>query len=210
MEYTADQVWAYAITADRINGGYVKMDQWSTDGQCVIKEANKMMVKRWLRDNYCGEDTEADWEAGRQVRAYFNTFTMKLLAGKINEFEQTALKISQKDKFTGRDMYDFAVISCLPDVARRDRARTELRREIYHSEQLIGQVGDKIQGDITVINSRFNPNYNKFKITARMGESFVDFWFGEAMSVGTNLTIKGKIKLIRGDKTTALNFVKKA
>jgi hypothetical protein len=41
-----------------------------------------------------------------------------------------------------------------------------------------------------------------------MGESFVDFWFSKELSVGTNLRIKGKIKNVRGDKTTQLNFVK--
>ena len=103
-------------------------------------------------------------------------------------------------------MLDFAVISCLPSVARRDQARTELKREIYQSEQLQGEVGDYVTGDITVISTRFNPEYNKFKINARMGESFVDFWFGR--EIKGECRIKGKIKNVRGDKTTQLNFVK--
>ena len=39
-----------------------------------------------------------------------------------------------------------------------------------------------------------------------IGESFVDFWFPRA--VEGELRIKGKIKALRGDKTTALNYVK--
>ncbi|MCG3771074.1 MAG: hypothetical protein JW384_02254 [Nitrosomonadaceae bacterium] len=61
-------------------------------------------------------------------------------------------------------------------------------------------------GDITVTKSRFNSDYNKHKITARMGESFVDFWFGQELE-GT-IRVKGKIKTQRGDKTTQLNYVK--
>ena len=138
MEITADQVWAYAVTADRINGGYVKMDQWSSDGQCVIKEANKMMVKRWLREGYCGEDTEADWETGRRFRAHFNSYTFLALQGKLNDFQHQALKIAQMDSFTGRNMLEFSIISCLPDVVRRDQARTEFMAQLYASEQLQG------------------------------------------------------------------------
>ena len=208
MEFTADQVWAYAATADRINAGYVKLDQYSEDGQCIIKENNKSMVKRWLRENYCGEDTEADWETGRAVRAHFNTYTFLALQGKLNDFQHQALKIAQMDRFTGRNMLEFAIISCLPDVERRDRARKQFMAELYASEQIQGTEGDRITGYMEVTNCRFNPNYNKFRIQGRMGESFVDFWFGRELSVGANLSIKAKIKRQRDDKSTQLNYVK--
>ena len=100
------------------------------------------------------------------------------------------------------------MISCLPSAARRDQERTELKREIYASEQLVGAVGDTIQGEISVISCRFNPNYAKFKIQARMGESFIDFWFSQELA--GELKIKGKIKNVRsGTKTTQLNYVKR-
>ena len=212
MQFTADQVWGLAVRADLQNEGYCKEPVFAAtathgiDYNQKIKEANKVLVKGWLRDNV--QPTAEEIAAGQQYRSYFNTFTMKLLTGKINDFEQTALKIAQKDEFTGRDMLDFAVVSCLPSVARRDQQQTELKREIYHSEQLQGAIGDTIVGDITVIRSRFNPEYNKFKIYARMGESFVDFWFHAAIE-GEH-RIKAKIKQHRGDKTTSLNYVKKA
>jgi len=208
MEFTADQVWACAAAAQRINGGYVKMDQWMHNATppYIAKKANKDLVKTWLRTNDFVEVTESDYAAGRTARDHFKSYTLLAIAGKLNEFQQTALRIANKDSFTGRDMYDFAVISCLPDVAQRDQQRTELKREIYASEQLQSQEGDSISGDITVISSRYNQNYNKFKINARMGESFVDFWFSKELA--GELRIKGKVKRQRGDKTTALNYVK--
>ena len=208
MEFTADQVWAYAVTADRINGGYVKMDQWSTDGQCVIKEANKAMVKRWLRENYCGEDTEADWETGRRFRQHFNSYTFLALQGKLNDFQHQALGIAQLDEFHHRQMLEFSIISCLPDVARRDQARKEFTALLRDSTPIQGTEGDRISGYLTVEQCRFNPNYNKFRIQGRMGESFVDFWFGRELLVGANLPVKGKIKRHRPDNSTQLNYVK--
>jgi hypothetical protein len=210
MQFTADQVWGLAVRADQQNEGYVKEPVYAAtathgiDYNTVIKQPNKVLVKTWLREN--AQPSTEEIELGQKYRTYFNTFTLKALTGKINDFEQTALKIAQKDEFTGRDMLDFAVISCLPSVARRDQAQTELKREIYQSEQLTGNVGDVIQGEITVINTRFNPEYNKYKIKARMGESFVDFWFSRELQ--GECRIKGKIKAQRGDKTTQLNFVK--
>jgi len=208
MEFTASQVWACAAAAQRINGGYFKEPVYAKTLDVVEKEANKALVKEWLRSGNFSQITAADTAAGEQARNHFKSYTLLALTGQMNEFQTTAMKIAAKDVFTGRDMYDFAVISCLPSVAERDTARNELKREIYASEQLRGAIGDVVVGDITVMKTRYSQEYAKFKIDARMGESFVDFWFSKELSVGTNLRIKGKIKNQRGNKTTALNYVK--
>jgi len=207
MKFTADQVWGCAAAAQRINEGYFKEDQWDTaEAGVKIKTANKSLVKAWLRDEDYSLVTAADIAAGETARNHFKSYTFLAIAGRLNEFQTTAMQLAAKEEFTGRDIYDFAVISCLPSVAVRDVANSELRREIYTSEQLQGAVGDSIVGDITVISARFNPDYAKHKITARMGESFVDFWFGKELE-GT-IRIKGKVKAQRGNKTTQLNYVK--
>lgn len=207
MKFTADQVWGCAAAAQRINEGYFKEDQWDTaEAGIKIKTANKSLVKAWLRDEDYSQITAADIAAGQTARNHFKSYTFLAIAGRLNEFQTTAMQLAAKEEFTGRDIYDFAVISCLPSVAVRDVANSELKREIYTSEQLQGAVGDSIVGDITVLTARFNPDYNKHKITARMGESFVDFWFGKELE-GT-IRIKGKVKTQRGNKTTQLNYVK--
>ena len=209
MQFTADQVWACAAAAQRINGEYVKSEQWdyTQEPPIKLKSPNKDIVKGWLRTNDFTQITEADYAAGRHARNHFKSYTLLMIAGKLNEFQQTALRIASKEEFTGRDMYDFAVISCLPSVAERDIQKNELKREIFASEQLTGNVGDTVVGDITVLQCRFNPNYNKFRVSARMGESFIDFWHTKELK--GELKIKGKIKNVRcGEKTTALNYVK--
>jgi hypothetical protein len=208
MEFTAEQVWACAAAAQRINGAYLKMDQRDHHTGLVVKTANKVMVKEWLRSGDFAQVTAADTAAGKAARDHFKTYTLMALTGQLNDFQHQAMKIAGKDTFTGRDMFDFSVISCLPEVAQRDQQRTELKREIFASEQLQGAIGDQIVGDITVVKTRYSQEYSRFKIDARMGDSFVDFWFSKELSVGTNLRIKGKIKNQRGNKTTALNYVK--
>lgn len=206
--FTADQVWACAAAAQRINGEYLKEDEWmhnATPPFCSRK-SNKNLVKQWLRENNFVEVTEEDYAAGQTARNHFKGYTLLAISGKLNDFQKTAFKIAVKDEFTGRDMYDFAVISCLPSVAERDATRSAVKREIYASEQLQGAEGDTIQGEVEVISTRFNPEYAKFKIQARMGESFVDFWYKEELK--GSVKIKGKIKNQRGDKTTQLNYVK--
>lgn len=206
--FTADQVWACAVAADRINGGYLKdpVYDFNIDQREPVKQANKVMVKQWLREGNFAAVTEADHVAGREIRNYFNGLTLKLLSGKINDFERQALRIAQKDEFTGRDMLDFAVISSLPAAKLRDQARKELDSEIRNSTQLDAAVGDRVQGEVEVIKSFYSKEYNKYRITAKLGDAYVDFWFAKDLKgiVG----IKGKVKAQRGNNTTQLNFVK--
>jgi hypothetical protein len=206
MQFTADQVWGCAAAAQRINDGYFKEPAFEPESNTLLRKANKTMVKDWLRENNFLEVCEDDYAAGRQAREHFKSYMLLAMTGSLNDFQQTAYKIATKEEFTGRDLYDFAVISCLPSVAQRDQQRTDIKRELYSSEPLVGNEGDAIVGDITVLKSYYSQEYAKHKITARMGEAFVDFWFGKELA--GDLRIKGKIKRIRGDKTTQLNYVK--
>jgi hypothetical protein len=210
--FTADQVWGLAVAADRINGGYFKEDVYVMENECQkrITQANKLMVKQWLREGAFTEATAEDIAKGQEIRNYFNGFLLKQIAGKINDFEQQALRIAQMDEFTGKHMLEFAIVSCLPSVMLRDQSKNELAREVRNSTQLQGQVGDKIQGEIEIVKCYYSQEYNKFRITAKLVDSFVDFWYNSAMEQGSRVSIKAKIKSVRGDNTTQLNFVKRA
>ena len=210
--FTADQVWGLAVAADRINGGYFKEDVYVLENDCQkrVTRANKLMVKQWLREGAFTEATQADVEKGREVRNYFNGFLLKQISGKINDFEQQALRIAQMDEFTGKNMLEFAIVSCLPGVMLRDQIRNELAREVRASTQLQGAVGDKIQGEIEVVKCYYSKDYDKFRVTAKLVDSFVDFWYNSNLEAGQKLSIKAKIKSVRGDNTTQLNFVKRA
>lgn len=209
--FTADQVWGLAVAADRINGGYFKEDVYVMENECRkrITQANKMMLKEWLRTGAVTEATAEDIEKGREIRNYFNGFLLKQIAGKINDFEAQALRIAQMDEFTSRNLLEFAIVSCLPSVMIRDQSKNELAREVRNSTQLQGNVGDKIQGEIEVVKCYYSKDYDKYRVTAKLVDSFVDFWYNSNLNAGDRVTIKGKIKSVRGDNTTQLNFVKR-
>lgn len=208
--FTADQVWALAVAADRINGGYFKepVYDFNVDQRHPVKEANKLMVKNWIRTRNFSAATAADLDQGRVVRHYFNGFLLKQISGKINDFEKQALRIAQLDEFTDRNGLELAIVSCLPSVMLRDQSRKDQQSQIRNSTQLTGSVGDRVQGSLEVLGSNFNANFNKHRVTGRINDSYVDFWFGQSYQLGTVLQIKAKIKQHRGDKTTQLNYVK--
>jgi len=110
--FTADQVWGLAVAADRINDGYLKDDKWEqvNDQARKVSDANKVMVKAWLRENR--QPSAEDVEKGREYRKFFNGYTLKALMGGLSDFDRQALRIAQMDSFTGRNMLEFAIISC--------------------------------------------------------------------------------------------------
>jgi len=206
--FTAEQVWGLAVEADRINDGYLKEDLWdAAEAGVRIKTANKVLVKQWLREER--QPSVEDVEKGREIRHYFNGFLLKQISGKINDFERQALRIAQIDEFTSKNLLEFAIVSCLPSTQRRDVDKNALAAEVRNSTQLTGQVGDKIQGEIEVVKCYYSQEYNKYRITAKLVDSFVDFWYNTNMDTGSKVSIKAKIKSVRGDNTTQLNFVKR-
>jgi len=208
MEFTADQVWALAACADRLNGGYLKepVYDFNVDQKNPVKVANKQLVKQWLREG-ANPATESDYAAGRSYRSHFNSYTLLALSGQLNDFQKQAMKVAAMDTFTGRNMLEFAIISCLPATARRDQERTEFKRELFTAPQLAAAVGETIVGDIDVLSCSYSTIYNKFRVKARLNESHVAFWYKDKVE-GT-MRIKAKVKEHCGDNTTKVHYVKR-
>jgi len=208
MNYSADQVWGLAVRADTINGGYCKEDVWDITGPIVEKTANKKLVKQWLIENH--QPTDLEVARGREIRHYFNGFLLKELSGMINDFERQALRLAQIDEFTGRNLFEFAVISCLPSVMVREESRKDLSQAVRNSTQLTGSVGDAIQGEIEVVRATYKTQYGRWVIIGRLVDSYVSFYYNNNMEQGSKVYIKGKIKSIEADNMTRLNYVKRA
>ena len=211
MIFDAEIVWACAVAVNRRNDGYFKEDllEYDSRGDArITKRANKLVVKNMLREQDYSSVTAADREEGIALRHHFTGYLLKEVAGTINDFEKTVLRISQMDELTSRNLLEFAIISCLPAAYLRDLDKQKLKREIFESTPIEGEYGDYILGDLIVVKSYYNINYDKHKITGRFGESFVDFWFKEDLAMASTIKIKGKIKQHRPDGTTQLNYVK--
>lgn len=207
---TADQVWGAAVAAHRINNGYFKYPVINHETGAVEKQANKIMLKDWMSARAENPTTDADIIEGREVRRHFNGYLLLQISGKANDFQVTALKIAQKEQFNPtKDSYDLSVVSCLPWVMFKDHQNRELMNQIRNSEQLTGNEGQAVRGRIRVVRTRFSVQVGKFNITAKLDDnSFVDFWFSQDLAVDSEHEIKGKIKDVRGNNTTRLNYVK--
>jgi hypothetical protein len=206
---TADQIWTFAATADRINGGYFKEDQRSSDGQCVIREANKAMIRRWLRESYCGEDTAADRDMGAAARAWHRgRLLMTALKRPLTEFENTLNRAAGLDEFALEvNQLEIAIIASQIQSYRSGVAEEQ---KMWGTDiSPLAPVGTKVLTTVEVIKSVYSQNYNTNYIRAITVEDrkVVMFNHREKFDAGVVLAIKGTVKAHRED-CTQLNRVK--
>ena len=200
--FKAEQVWAAAIAAQRINGEYLQnSDEWSSESPRL---SNKALIKQWLYSNSIPA-TDADYQAAVDCRNHIKTYLFLEIAGTISEFQHLALKIAQMDSFTSHHLFEFSVIACLPMVMQMDLVRKTVDMTPYLS--LPGKVGDIVNDTITVVSCVYNENYRKYKVTAILGETLVEFWNREF--VDGHYHIDASIKSVNADHTTKLNHVKR-
>jgi len=198
--YQADDVWAAACAAQRINGAYLKSA--TEDG----KVANRTLVLDFLADTTLLTDT--DREQGEEVRRYYKSLTFKLISGDhLSEFDNTALKIAQTDVIFSN--YDIAVITSLPSCSERGRQRDAINNRIkFEGGGFIGTVGSKVTVDIEVLKCNFSQNWGIYYITGMTENKEVVFFGYKAQRlVGERVRVTGNVKAHRDD-STQLNRVK--
>lgn len=201
LNLQADDVWAAACAAQRINGAYLK----------TIEEGKNTETNRQIMDNFIANTdliTEADREQGQAVRTYYKGFTFKILQGKkLNEFDNTAMVIANRDVI--ESTYDIAVIASLPSCHERAVKRDTVNRKLESaSGGFIGRVGDKVKVNVEVVRCVFSQQWmTHFVSGVTTDDQAVFFAHKQPINIGKLIVAEGTVKAHR-DNSTQLNRVK--
>lgn len=202
VTFKAEDVWAAACAAQRINGSYVKF----------TPEGTKIEPNRSIVEHLLGNPTELisdeDREQGLKVRKYYQALSFKILKGiKLGDFENNAMLIANRDEVAGN--FDLGVITSLPSSYERSSARESINNRInFANGGHVGPVGTKLTLEVEVLKANFSQQYGVYFITAITStDSPVFFAFKRDFPVGTKLSIGGTVKAHR-DNVTQLNRVK--
>jgi len=201
LNLNADDVWAAACMAQRLNQGYIKVDE---DAPACQK--NRSIVTNLLADT--SKITDEDREEGKLVRKFYQAYTFKILKGiKLSEFDNTAMLLANRD--TIDTSFDIAVITSLPSGYERGVKRQTVDQRIQFAKGgLIGSVGDKVSPSIEVLKSVFSQTWNTHYITGITSDEQVLFFaYKQQLEVGKQFDIYGTVKAHR-DNSTQLNRVK--
>lgn len=204
VSYDAPIVWAAAAAAQRINNGYVKVNQ-SPDG-------TKIDTNRQLLDMFLGKPEllkEEDYTQGTTVRKYYQGYALKFLSGtRLSDFDNAAMTIASKDTITAT--YDISVICALPScyirASERDRSA---RRIAFANGGFLGTPGEKIRiEDAEVVKCFYSTNYGVHYVTVvTPDDNAVFFASKEALLHGSKVTVAGTVKSHK-ENATQLNRIK--
>lgn len=203
LNLNADDVWAAACAAQRLNGSYVK----NRDSE----DPNALRTNRELTQSFLETPesiTEGDREQGQAVRAYYKGFTFKILQGKkLNDFDNTAMVIANRDVI--ESTYDVAVIASLPSCYERGAKRDADNRKLETARGgLIGRVGDKTKVTIEVVRSVYSQQWNVYFVSGvTTDDQAVFFSYKNTIDAGKLIIAEGTVKR-HGENITQLNRVK--
>ena len=209
--YAVSDVWAAACAAQRINGEYLKEDQWMPNATppYIAKRRNRDVMMEFLMSPT--DLTVDDVEAGEKCRNYLqNDLTFRALKSKLTEFDTATQKcLAVTDRFyTVSQRYELAVVAALPNVYAKATAREATQDRIAEtSGELIGNVGDKVTLNLEVIRTVFSKTWNVNFVTAITEDNRAVFFSNkEKFDAGTHLSIRGTVKAHK-DIQTQLNRV---
>jgi hypothetical protein len=201
LNLQADDVWAAACAAQRINGAYLK----------TIEEGRNTETNRQIMDTFIANPdliTEADREHGQLVRTYYKGFTFKILQGKkLNDFDNTAMVIANRDVI--ESTYDIAVIASLPSCQERAGKRDNINRKLESATGgFIGRVGDKVKVNVEVVRCVYSQQWNTHFVSGvTTDDQAVFFAYKQPINIGKLIIAEGTVKAHR-DNSTQLNRVK--
>ena len=200
FDYPAEQVWAAACAAYRINGAYRKYPE-IVDGK-IVAPANRELVKLYLAIDNCEFVTDADRaQAAVCQQTLKNSVTLRALKGELDEWSLLIARMTALDTVTTD--YEISVITALPKNYYQVIERENINSRLAHCDSTgLGRIHDTVtlEGEIVRVSysNRFNTYYTTV-ITAANQEVF--FAYRERLATAKNIRFCGKIKRHAGRAT---------
>jgi hypothetical protein len=205
LDLTADQVWAAACAAYRVNGGYFKQPQ-VTDQGVITRPTNRELVRQYLAEP--DSVTDNDLEQGRKCRQdLLKQATMSALRNRATEWDLLTAEMAGLDTITTD--YQLSVITAMPKSHSQNLARETVdSRLAYCDSDPVGRVDERVEITGEVVRSNYSNQYNTHYVTVITDTNRQAFFaYRERIEPGANIRICGRVKR-HADRATQLSRVK--
>jgi len=205
LDLTADQVWAAASAAYRVNGGYFKQPQ-VTDQGVITRPTNRELVRQYLAEP--GAVTADEVEQGRRCRQdLLKQATMAALRNQATEWTLLTAEMAGLDTITTD--YQVSVITAMPKSHSQNLARETVdSRLAYCDSDPVGRIDERVEVIGQVVRSNYSSQYNTHYVTVITDVNRqVFFAYRERIEPGANIKICGRVKR-HADRATQLSRVK--
>lgn len=201
--YSADQVFGAAVAAQEANGDYVKYAKQDPETGAVLVKPNKELMREFLETQLTPEQIAR----GREVREHYHRLLFQQLAGELKDFLASALRVSSRAEFGNTDWLDLAIVAALPSCCYRDQKREAAqtqREQIAENSQPVGQPGDRVSGDFTVVQCSWSRKWNLWTVNAQHNGNLFFMFLKQEVQPGTVIHVTGTVKHHRDGNVTQL------
>jgi hypothetical protein len=211
--YSVEDVWGAACHAQRINGAYIKQDEWELPSESATavqlkRKSNRNIMMEALENPFM--ITDEDRAAGEACQKFIqNELTFRALQNKLTDFDRSVMKITAvADRFFPQGhRLELATVACLPNSHQRALKRIEEQDRLNQTAGYIGAIGDKVTVTVDIVRCVFSQKWNTYYATGiTANNETVFFAIREPLNTGTLLTLRGTVKAHR-DGQTQLNRV---
>lgn len=206
FDFSANDVWAAAAKAQRINGRYLKQNQWD-DGKETM--TNRQLMLRYLEEPRARLALR-DKHDGAKVRQYFQGLVFKMISGEyMSEFDKNAAEVAQKERID--TTYDLAVIASLPGVYAKAIVRDAQNRRIrsLNNNKTLGKIGERMDLTVEVLKSVYSQKWGVYYTTCVTPNEEVLYFASANINPkpGLSIKIRGTVKQHRvSDDGTQTQF----
>lgn len=211
--YSVGDVWGAACHAQRINGAYIKQDEWELPSESATavqlkRKSNRNIMMEALENPFM--ITDEDRTAGEACLKFIqNDMTFRALQNRLTDFDRSVMKITAVvDRFFPQaHKLELATVACLPNSHQRALKRIEEQDRLNQTSGYIGVIGDKVTVTVDIVRCVFSPKWNTYYATGiTSNNETVFFSIRQPLNTGTLLTLRGTVKAHR-DGQTQLNRV---
>jgi len=211
--YSVGDVWGAACHAQRINGAYIKQDEWELPSESATavqlkRKSNRNIMMEALENPFM--ITDEDRVAGAECLKFLqNDLTFRALQNRLTDFDRGVIKITAwSDRFFPQaHKLELATVACLPNSHQRALKRIEEQDRLNQTAGYIGAIGDKVTITVDIVRCIFSQKWNTYYATGiTANNETVFFAIREPLNTGTTLSFRGTVKAHR-DGQTQLNRV---
>ena len=211
--YSVSDVWGAACHAQRINGAYIKQDEWELPSESATatqlkRKSNRNIMMEVLENPFM--ITDEDRATGAECQKFIqNELTLRALKSQLTDFDRSVMKITAvTDRFFPQaHRLELATVACLPNSHQRAMQRIVEQDRLAQTAGYIGAIGDKVTVTVEIVRCVFSQKWNTYYATGITDNNeTVFFAIREPFDTGTIVTFRGTVKAHR-DGQTQLNRV---
>jgi hypothetical protein len=209
--FSTNSALAASIQAFRVNGRVYRDVVKIND---VDYLPNRLIITNALNGDTVAQQ---DLDEAEEIKTYLRqTHMMQTLTkGNADSFLDNIVEILNQESVTARE---FGLLAWAPKLSSDLQLKDEAREKSSHYERqssYLGRVGDKIQIEFTLIESRYVPSMDCYTVYGHSKEgNLVFYWAKGEKKIVKQGRIEGRVKKQEPDsyhgnaRVTTLNYVK--